>query len=209
MALSFVTQPLDRWVAQGRIDQAEATATRARLSQAETRLGMRHLGAALALSVPLRFPFGSLTRFALVLAFRRRANAQYAAAEIDAATYRTARETHTRLVAVVALIPGFGAGAYLLSPALRRSGNLLPLLIDETLYHAPFGLYRRLRLHKLVPTRIPALPHLRAPTLFPPRLRILDPDTTSARAASPFPPATTLPVIRPAFAIAQTEAQAA
>ena len=117
---------------------------------------MRHLGMALAVSVPLRFPLGSLTRFAMVLSFRRRARSAYQAGEIDEASHHSARETHTRLVALVALIPGLGAGAYLLSAPLRRSGNLAPLLLDQTLWHAPFGLYARLRLGTLVPTRVPA-----------------------------------------------------
>ena len=157
LATAFVETALDRWLAEGRIPASEAAATRDRLREEGTRTGMRHLGMAVAVSVPLRFPLGSLTRCAMVLSFRRRARSAYQAGEIDEASYRSARETHTRLVALVALIPGLGAGAYLLSAPLRRSGNLAPLLLDQTLWHAPFGLYARLGLGTLVPTRVPAL----------------------------------------------------
>ena len=179
LALEFVAKPLDRWVKEGRMEASEAEAIRGRLGEDATRLGVRHLGMAVAVSVPLRFPFGSLTRFAMVVSFRLRARSQYRAGEMDAASYRMARETHTWPVALVALIPGFGAGAYLLSPTLRRSGNLLPLVVDGTLYQAPFGLYRRLRLGRLVPTRLPRF--------WAPRLRL--PEAAVELARSPFAPA--------------------
>ena len=137
LATAFVETALDRWLAEGRIPASEAAATRDRLREEGTRTGMRHLGMAVAVSVPLRFPLGSLTRCAMVLSFRRRARSAYQAGEIDEASYRSARETHTRLVALVALIPGLGAGAYLLSAPLRRSGNLAPLLLDQ-----PCGTHR-------------------------------------------------------------------
>jgi undecaprenyl-diphosphatase len=153
-AMDFVARPLDRWIAEGRISAAEAAATRTRLESDATRQGMRHLGTAVIISVPLRFPFGSLTRFALVLGSRYRAGQRFANGEISERAYRESRETHTWLVAAVALIPGLGAGAYLLSPSLRRSGNLVPLAVDQTLYKLPFGLYSRLYLGRLVPTRL-------------------------------------------------------
>ncbi|MEE9277975.1 MAG: phosphatase PAP2 family protein [Dehalococcoidia bacterium] len=153
-AMEFITKPLDRWVAEGRLSAAEAARVRSRLQSDATRQGMRHLGTAVIVSIPLRFPLGSLMRFALVLGFRYRAGRQYADGEINEALYRQARETHTWLVAAVALIPGLGAGAYLLSPVLRRSGNLIPLAVDQALYTLPFHLYARLRLGRLVPTRL-------------------------------------------------------
>ena len=165
-AMAFVAKPLDRWVAEGRVSQAEADQVHARLQGDATRQGMRHLGIAVAVSIPLRFPFGSLTRFALVLSFRYRAGRQYANDEISAADFRQARETHTWLVAAVALIPGLGAGAYLLSPTLRRSGNLIPLAADQALYKLPFGLYGRLRLGRLMPSRL-GLPRARSAAAAP------------------------------------------
>ena len=149
LAMDFLTKPLDRWVVEGRLSAEEAAAIRSRLCSDSTRLGMRHLGAAVAISIPLRFPFGSLTRAAAVLYFRNRAGRQHAEGEIDSEAYRRARETHTLTVAAVALIPGLGASAYLLSPTLRRNGNLIPLVIDQALYTLPFGMYARLRLGRL------------------------------------------------------------
>ena len=152
-ALAFLAEPLDRWVADGRIAPQRAEELRARLHSDAMRGAVRHLGIAVAISVPLRFPFGSLARFGLVIYFRYRATRLYWSGEIDADAYRQARDTHTGLVALVALIPGLGAGAYLLSPAMRRSGNLIPLAVDQSLYRLPFGLYARLHLRRLTAWR--------------------------------------------------------
>ena len=109
---------------------------------------------AVIVSVPLRFPFGSLTRAALVVTARLRAGRQFADGEIEADEYRSARETHTWLVAGVALIPGLGAGAFLLSPTMRRSANLIPLVVDQAAHKLPFSLYARLRVHRLTVARL-------------------------------------------------------
>ena len=53
---------------------------------------------------------------------------------------------------LISLIPLVGAGAYLASGTLRRSG-LTRLLIDQVAYKMPFKLYRRLGLARLTAAR--------------------------------------------------------
>ena len=149
-ALEFITKPIDRRVAAGRMSETEAERLRDGLRSDGMRNAMRFLGMHVAVSF-LPGPPGtrSLARFGLVLFFRYRASRQYATGDIDEEGLREAHDTHTWLVAFAALIPALGAGAYLLSPAMRRQGNLVPLFIDQTLYKVPFRLYERWPLHRV------------------------------------------------------------
>ena len=149
-ALQFVTTPIERRVLAGRMSEEEAERLRQGLRSDGMRNAMRFLGMHIAASfIPGPPGTRSLVRFGLVLFFRYRATRQYAAGMIDQDELQEARDTHTWLVAFVALVPGVGAGAYLLSPAMRRHGNLVPLFIDQAVYKLPFGLYDRWKLHRI------------------------------------------------------------
>jgi hypothetical protein len=77
----------------------------------------------------------------------------YKRGEITRAEYDESRSTHTWLVAVVGLVPAFGAGAYLLSPQMRRCSFILPLAFDRVFHRIPFRVYYRWRLHRFTVDR--------------------------------------------------------
>lgn len=62
---------------------------------------------------------------------------------------RKATNVHTPFVMGVALLPLVGGAAYLASRPLRRKLVIL-LMLDQTAIKLPFGLYRRLRLNRLL-----------------------------------------------------------
>ena len=64
---------IDEWRAEGRLTADEAVTLRRTLANPEVALVIANLGVHLAITVPLRFPFGSLTRFSWTLASRLRA----------------------------------------------------------------------------------------------------------------------------------------
>ncbi len=74
--------------------------------------------------------------------------------EISREEYNASRRTHTWLVALVALVPAFGAGAYLLSPQMRRCSYIMPLVLDRVFYRLPFHVYDRWRLHRFTVERV-------------------------------------------------------
>ena len=59
---------------------------------------------------------------------------------------------HTPLVMLIALLPIFGALAYLGSRPLRNR-LLARLMLDQAAYKMPFGLYRKLHLSRLLVPR--------------------------------------------------------
>lgn len=129
-----------RWQNEGRIAEAEAQALRQALAEPELALALTHLGVHLGMSVPLRFPLGSLARFSWTFAMRLRAEWRL----LRGKGSRAERQVHTLPVAFAALIPGVGAGAYLLSRPLFSQRALGAVLLDYLLQKLPCGLYRRL-----------------------------------------------------------------
>ena len=155
LALRFVMGPLDRWEAEGWIPATCAGGVRESLQSDSARKVLRFLGMHVAISTLLFLPPGSRSalRFGTVIALRTRDTFRYNAGRISPAEYDESRQTHTWLVAIVGLIPAFGAGAYLLSPAMRRSNYVVPLAFDRVFYRLPFRLYYRWRLHRFTVER--------------------------------------------------------
>ena len=63
---------MERLVEEGSLDPEEGEKALRSLEAPETLAVLGHLGAHIAISVPLRFPFLSVTRFGYVLFFRLR-----------------------------------------------------------------------------------------------------------------------------------------
>ena len=157
-ARRFLMKPLDRWVAEGRISAEAAESIREGLQSDSAHKVLRFLGVHVIISIPLRFPFGSLARFAGVVGMRIRASVRYGRGEMTREAFEEARRTHTWYVAVIALVPGFGAGAYLVSPQMRECSFLIPLAVDRVLHRIPFRVCYRWRLHRLTVGRLDVTP---------------------------------------------------
>ena len=152
MATSFLNAAVDRWEAEKRIDAGRAAGLRNQIQTSEVASLLKHLGAHVALSVALRFPFGSIARFAWVAYFRLKARYDLARARITREEYAEARSIHSIPVMVISLIPGFGTIAYMASGTVRNTG-LTRLLIDQIASKLPFRLYGRLGLANLTAPR--------------------------------------------------------
>ena len=156
-AIRFLHDGIGRWVQEGRMAAEEATVLRANVASLRESGTLYHLGAHLVLSLPLRFPLGSIVRFFWVLGFRMKCRLQVAMGRITPEQYRTARAIHSVRVMLLAVVPGLGAVSYLAAEPMLRAG-LAPLIIDQFLYKLPFGLYHRLRLSRRTVLRRKRLP---------------------------------------------------
>jgi hypothetical protein len=107
---------------------------------------MMNLGAHMAMSVPLRFPLGSLARAGWTVVLRLKA--EWAALRRKRPA-GSARQVHTLLVALAGLVPGFGAAAYVLAKPLRSNRALSVIASDRLLRKLPLRLYSRLHLSAL------------------------------------------------------------
>ena len=147
LADRFVQRGIETWAEEGHINQAEATRLRVAAKTPEVASALTHLGAHIAITIPLRFPVGSIARAAWTVGMRTQAewralfNKKYSAA--------SARREHTALVAGVSLIPGLGAAAYMLSKPLRSNRELAVIAFDHMLRKTPFRLYERLHVSAL------------------------------------------------------------
>ena len=116
---------------------------------------VRHLGSHLVLSVAIVIPVPGLrsaARFAWTAAFRLKVLFDLARGKITREEYHVARSIHSIPVMLVALIPGFGAVAYVASGTMVKAG-LGRMLLDQSAYKLPFGLYEKLGLARLTRPR--------------------------------------------------------
>ena len=138
-AQTFLERGIQRWETEGRLKADEAETLRARLASNEAQEAIHHLGAHLVLTVLLRFPFGSIGRFAWTLGF-------WAAHLLRGLSPRSrvtrrASNVHSPLVMALSLVPGFGAAAYLAAGPLR-SKLLVRLMMDPDGIQAAFSALR-------------------------------------------------------------------
>ncbi len=143
-AQQFVERGLNRWEAEGKIDAAEAASLREQTGSPAARNGLRHMGTHMILSVAIVVPIPGLrsaARFGWTLLF-------WAKGMVDRLLRPSVAKgrvnIHTPLVMVLAIIPAFGAVAYLASRPLRR-GHLVRVIFDQAAFKLPFKLYTRLR----------------------------------------------------------------
>lgn len=145
-AEDFTATGIRTWEAEGRLSPAEAERLRASLALPEVAAATGHLGAHMAMSVPLRFPLGSIARSAWTVGLRARGEWM---ALRGRASARSVRDIHSLPVAVVAAIPGFGTFAYTLAKPLRQQRAIGAIALDQSLRHVSRSLYRRIHLDSL------------------------------------------------------------
>ena len=166
MADTFIRKGIGEWKSEGHLTDTEAARLRQALRTPEVADVMTHLGAHIAMSVPLRFPLGSIARAGWTVVMR--AKAEWAALRRKRPA-GSARQVHTLLVALVGLVPGFGAGAYLLAKPLRSNRALAVIASDRLLRKLPLHVYARLHLSALTTwfarTAAPKTTERKRPTL--------------------------------------------
>lgn len=141
-----VKSGIETWLSEGKIDHQQADALAASLDLPEVERGLMHAGSHFALSMPLPFPFGALFRFTYSLSLRLMAEAR---ALLRRGSASDARRTHTLVVILFALVPGFGRLAYFFSPALAEHRLLLVIPMDQVARKLPGHTYERLHLSAL------------------------------------------------------------
>ena len=146
-AEAFLSRGLDLWLEEGRITQREADRLKSELKTPEVHDAMKHLGAHLAITAVLRFPFGSILRPLWTLWFFMRGFVR--PLKRGSTTRRETLVLHNPIVMLLSIIPGFGGFAYLTAKPLRR-GILIRLMLDRMGRKIPFDLYRRTRVHLLI-----------------------------------------------------------
>jgi hypothetical protein len=131
------------WVEEGRLTREEAIDVERALSNPEVALVLANLGAHLAITIPLRFPLGSLTRFSWTAVSRLRAEWR-ALRRLGSAA--PARRIHTIPVMLATLLPSVGSAAYLLATPVRQNSLLEFIAIDGAVRRLPLGIHRRFHL---------------------------------------------------------------
>ena len=144
---AFAVSAVDRWVLEGRITAERADELKQAIESDSVQRLMKNLGAHMVLSaIPIPIPgLRSAARSGWTLAFRLRALNAVVRGRITREEYRTARSIHSVPVMLLALVPAFGAIAYVVSDTMTKKG-LGRLLVDQAAYKMPFSLYRRLHL---------------------------------------------------------------
>lgn len=143
LAESWARGAVERLAEEGSLDEEEANRAMRSLEAPETLGVLGHLGAHIAISIPLRFPFGSVARFGWTVVFRLKTEARALFRRASQEEVRGARKIHTLTVALLSALPGLGTFAYILAEPIRKNRPLLAVLLDEALRKLPFGLYRR------------------------------------------------------------------
>ena len=147
LADNFIHAGISDWAAEGHIEDREADRLHDALATPEVASVTANLGAHMAISIPLRFPFGSLARSIWTVV--NRAKAEWRALRRKGSA-TMARQVHTVPVALMGLVPGFGAGAYLLAKPLRAHRALAVIVFDRLLRKVPARLYWQLHLAALL-----------------------------------------------------------
>ena len=143
LATEWARGAIERLAAEGHLDREEADKALRSLEAPETLAVLGHLGAHIAISIPLRFPLGSIVRFAWTVLFRVRVEVRALIGRGSAEELRAGRKIHTLTVAVLSALPGLGTFAYFVAEPLRKNRPLLAVLLDEGLRKLPFRLYER------------------------------------------------------------------
>jgi undecaprenyl-diphosphatase len=138
------------WQTEGRLTVAEAETLREQIASPSFQAMLPYLGAHIAVSIPLRFPFGSIARTLMVIGALGYETSRLLRRQIDRAQWKQALSLHSPLVAVLAAIPGFGSFAYLAAKPVRANRLLLRTVFDAALKKVPWNLYERTGTRRLI-----------------------------------------------------------
>jgi len=146
-AIAFLKGGIERWEGEGRIEKERAESVRSYLSSGKVDSALHHMGVHMVLSVAIAIPIPGLrsaARFLWTLVFWFKAQFGRLRRRPASAGPRPVN-IHNPLVMFIALIPVFGAVAYLAARPLRQK-ILVRLMLDQSAWKLPFKLYRRLHL---------------------------------------------------------------
>lgn len=140
-AMTWVDAGVTRWESEGRLTNEETSKLREQIAQPDFQKMMPYLGGHILLSIPLRFPFGSIIRPMLVAGALGWSTVLLIRRKIDRAEWKREFGIHSPLVMIVAAIPGAGSVAYLASEPIRRNRLMMRVMTDAMLYKLPKQLY--------------------------------------------------------------------
>jgi undecaprenyl-diphosphatase len=149
-AQGFMDRAVATWEREERIGAGEAAMLRAQMAEPTFQAMLPYLGAHVIVSIPLRFPIGSIVRPLMVLGALGVATGRLFMRRIDRAEWGRAWSIHSPLVIVLAAVPGFGSFAYLAAKPVRANRLLLRTLTDAVMKKVPWNLYQRSGLRRLV-----------------------------------------------------------
>jgi hypothetical protein len=138
------------WETERRITSAEAATLREQIASPTFQAMLPYLGAHIAVSIPLRFPFGSIARTLMVIGALGFETTRLVRRQIDREQWTQALSLHSPLVAILAAIPGFGTFAYLAAKPVRTNRLLLRTVFDVALQKVPWNLYERSGMRRFV-----------------------------------------------------------
>lgn len=147
-------QWLDRavttWERDERITVEEAAVLRTQIAEPTFQEMLPYLGAHVLISIPLRFPLGTIVRPFLVAGALGVATARLFRRQIDREAWGRAWSIHSPLVMILSAVPGFGSFAYLAAKPVRANRLLLRTLADAVGQKMPWNLYQRTGLRRFV-----------------------------------------------------------
>lgn len=144
------------WEREGRIDAEQAATMRAQLLEPEFQEASRYFGAHMLVSVPLRFPLGSLVRAVMVAGAWISATTRYLRRKIDRETWRRAKSIHSLPVFLLSALPGIGGFAYLTAKPIRRNRLIVRAALDAVLLKLLRSRYERGRLRRRIAPAAPS-----------------------------------------------------
>jgi hypothetical protein len=149
-AQAWLERAVATWEREERITGEEAAALRAQMAEPAFQQTLPYLGAHLLISIPLRFPFGSMVRPFLILGALAVATARLLTRRIDRASWRRAATIHSPLVMLLSAMPAVGSMAYFAAKPMRSNRVLLRIVADALAQKVPWNLYTRTGLRRLI-----------------------------------------------------------
>ena len=149
-ATTWMERAVAVWEAEGRLTAAEATTLREQIAAPTFQQMLPYLGAHILISIPLRFPLGSMVRPLMVLGALGVSTLRYLRREIDGEAWRQAWSIHSPLVVALSAVPGVGSFAYLAAQPVRANRLLLRTVADAALQKIPRDLYERTGLRRRI-----------------------------------------------------------
>jgi undecaprenyl-diphosphatase len=154
-SLAWIDRAITAWETDGRIAADEAATLRQQVEAPTFQAMLPYLGAHILVSIPLRFPLGSIARSLMVLGALGAATGKLLTRRSSREEFGIAWSIHSPLVLILAAVPGFGSFAYLAAKPVRANRLLLRALTDAALAKAPWDLYERSKIRRFIARPLP------------------------------------------------------
>ncbi len=142
-ASHWFERAVDAWKADGRLSDEEVDCLHDQIASPEFQAVLPHMGVHMATGIVLRFPLGSITRAAYVIAFETAATFRLLFRRIDRTSWRQTMAIHSPLVLLLAAMPGIGAFSYLASKPFLANRLLCRVATDAVALKLPWQIYER------------------------------------------------------------------